>query len=158
MKIPTWGYIIGIFMLLIGGCSGTSSIQAIYTPTILDMQKKMMQGFTEGSKSVKTDSLSNQNQQNTKSSKELNSDQKKLIKNMSETMEQMFYMSDYAKKWSVIFGYTGVLISFIYMLAGVFLMIRKPFSINLVYIALGLFILFNLFSVLYFSINKRLVK
>ncbi|MFT7037152.1 MAG: hypothetical protein ACJA2S_005695, partial [Cyclobacteriaceae bacterium] len=39
MKTPTWAIVVGIFLMLFGGCSVTKSIQAINMPDMLEMQK-----------------------------------------------------------------------------------------------------------------------
>jgi len=142
MKTPTWAYIIGILMLLVGGCGAVKDMQSINTQTILDMQKTMLKGMSENIKSNDNDTIAS-----TKS----NTEQVEIINNMSKSMEKMFYMSDYTKKWRVRFGYIGLVLSVIYVIAGLFLIIPRSFSMKLVYVTLGLCILFGIIQILVFS-------
>lgn len=150
MKTPTWAYIIGILMLLIGGCGAVKDMQSINTQTILDMQKTMLEDMSGNIKSINKDSVAN-NTNDTITSTKSNTEQVEIINNMSKTMEKMLYMSDYTKKWRVRFGYVGLVLSVIYILAGIFLIIRKSFSMKLTYTALGLYILFGIIQILVFS-------
>lgn len=138
MKTPTWGILIGIFMMLFGGCSVINDMQTVYMPDVIEMQKNMMEGFSQG---VNTTSDST-NVADTISSVVDRSGNDEAFKNMEKTMNKMFYMSDFTKTWMVRFGYIGALVSLVYILGGVFLLIRKDYSIKLVYAVLLLSIAF----------------
>jgi hypothetical protein len=153
MKTPTWGLVTGILMMFFGGCSVMSDVQSINMPSMLEMQQNMLKGITDGIKTTnadsveteKTDSIENHNSR---------ADQALIVDNMGKTMDEMFYMSDFSKTWIVRFGYIGIFVSFIYILGGVFLLIRKKFSLELAYAALGLSILFGVIQSIVLSTNS----
>ena len=55
-----------------------------------------------------------------------------------ETIKEMLTFSDYFKKWTVRFGYIGLVVSFISIVAGIFLFFPKQFTLKLLYFSLGL--------------------
>src|SRR6056297_3055003 len=138
MKTPTWAIVIGICLMLFGGCSVTKNIQSIIMPDMLEMQKNMMKKMAGSSTTNSSDSLSASTRVDTADIKGA-----EMFKNMAEGMQEMFGMSDFTKTWTVRFGYIGLLVSIIYILSGVFLLIKKKFSIKLVYTALILSIVFS---------------
>lgn len=138
MKTPTWAIIVGICLMLFGGCSVTKSIQSINMPDMLDMQKNMMKKMTGSTKPGSLDSLLSTSESDT-----TNFRNAEVFKNMTEGMQEIFTMSDFTRTWTVRFGYIGLLVSIIYILSGVFLLIKKEFSIRLVYIALIMSIVFS---------------
>ncbi|MGL1885891.1 MAG: hypothetical protein OCD76_05195 [Reichenbachiella sp.] len=131
MKTPTWAIVVGIFLMLFGGCSITKNIQAINLPNIIAMQNEMMEIMTDPSTNATIDSLSNSNED------------LETFQGIAEGMQQMFTMSEFTKTWTVRFGYLGLIITTIYIFSGVFLMVKKPFSIKLAYVALVLNIVFS---------------
>lgn len=138
MRTPTWAIVIGICLMLFGGCSVTKNIQSINMPDILEMQQEMMKKMAGSTKSNVADSLSV-----TSNTDSTNVSNTAMFNNMAEGMKEMFAMSDFTKTWTVRFGYIGLFVSILYILSGVFLLIRRKFSINLVYIALIVSIVFS---------------
>jgi len=138
MKTPTWAIVVGILLLLGGGCSLTKNAQSIYTPQMLEMQQKMMNKMADSSPRFENDSLP------THSISEESKANNEVFKNMTESMQEMFFMSEFTKKWTVRLGIIGLIVASIYILSGVFLLIKKPFSIQLVYFALLLSVLFSI--------------
>lgn len=138
MKTPTWAIVIGIYLMLFGGCSVTKNIQSINMPEILEMQKGMMENMAGSSTANSSDSLSTLSNADS-----TNAQNTEVFKNMAEGMQEMFAMSEFTKTWTVRFGYIGLFVSIIYILSGVFLLIKKNFSIKLVYTALITSIVFS---------------
>jgi hypothetical protein len=66
--------------------------------------------------------------------------EKYVLRNIGD----VFNMSEHTKKWMIRFGYIGIVVALIYAAGGLFLLIMKPFSINLAYIALGVSIIYAL--------------
>lgn len=153
MKTPNWGLVIGILMILFGGCSVSGDLQSINSPNIFDMQQDMLKGMSDGFNTTVSDSLISTDLDSTQT-KRIKSDPGKMVEAMSNTMNTMFYMSDFTKTWIVRFGYIGVIVSFIYILGGVFLLVRKPFSLKLAYGALGLSILFSIIQSIVLSLDS----
>ena len=134
MKTPSWAIVIGICLMLFGGCSVIKNTESIALPYTMKMIKKMSFPIPPGV----TDSLS---QASNGGNKQFENDD--CIKETFDHMQEALAPSEYILKWTVRFGYIGLVISIIYILSGVFLLIKRRFSIQLVYIALIISIVFN---------------
>ncbi|MBS1625445.1 MAG: hypothetical protein JST83_15570 [Bacteroidetes bacterium] len=149
MKTPTWAYIVGILMMLLGGCNTLKNIQLVLTPTIMENQKAMMKSFTSTA-SAKADTV-----------RESHGDSSVIViqktqspfanKEMSQTMEKIFFMSDFQKKWVVRLGCIGFIPALIYILAGLFFVMRKWFAVKVAYLALVLATCFSIARTLILS-------
>lgn len=53
--------------------------------------------------------------------------------------------------WKMVLPYTGVLVNIVYLLAGIFFLIKKPFSVKLMYIALTFSILYEIIPLLFLN-------
>ena len=140
MKTPTWGIVVGILMILFGGCGAMTDLQQINMPNMLDMQNKMWDGMSK--KRIENDSLAAQNYDSTA----VSSDQKNSfdVEDIAKSMEEVFHISEFTRTWMVRFGYIGLFVVLIYMLAGVFLLIKRNFSIKLAYGAIALSMVFGI--------------
>jgi hypothetical protein len=78
-------------------------------------------------------------------------DSTETMVDLKSTIEKYMYMTDYFKRWSVIIGYAGLLVSMIYIVAGIFFFYRKKISILIGFIALGLSIVFSISKILVFA-------
>ena len=145
MKAPTWGTVIGILMIVFGGCSVMNDIQSINLPSMMEKQKLIFQekvaekeaeeNLTDSITVEPVDSLD----ENTRSEEQngfFGDDPK-------ESIEKMLNLSEFTKTWIVRFGYIGIVISLLYALGGILLLTPKRFSIKVVYAALILSILFS---------------
>jgi hypothetical protein len=141
-KIPTWATVIGILMILFGGCGVMSDYQATKMPEMLEAQKEMMRSMSEDFKTQDNDSIA-RDLSDTTSAVSYEKFPGKSFENISDSMAGMLHMSEFTKKWTVRFGYIGIFVSFFYALAGIFLLIPKEYSLKLVYIALGISIIFT---------------
>ncbi len=139
MKTPTWGTVIGIIMIFFGGCGALNDMKTISMPEELARQKELMKS-TVAEKEVEKDSVRYGNidsltSTSTKDDEEISFFGKK------QSVEEMLELSAFTKTWIVRFGYIGVFASLLYLLGGIFLLIKKTFSIKLVYAALIISIL-----------------
>jgi hypothetical protein len=66
---------------------------------------------------------------------------------MPPNIKEMLTISDYLKEWMVRLGWMGLFFSLLYVIGGVFMLVRKRFSLKLVYAALVLSILFAVFGI-----------
>lgn len=167
MKTPTWAIVFGIILMLFGGCGLMKNSQAIMMPAVMETQEKMMKGISEGIKKSEKERKERERleQENDRQDTSLTDDQsitppeelgeeelpidnEAFSEAMEESMSEVFTISDFNKKWTVRFGYIGILVCAIYLLSGAFLVTRKIFAIHFVYFALGLSILFSLVSML----------
>lgn len=140
MKIPTWAIVVGIFLVLFGGCGVSKSVQAIYLPEILTKQKELIEEMSDTEQGEVLDSLD-------QVLKTAVSDSIIGAEDIPETyleggIKEIFSLSDFTMKWTVRFGYLGVPVAILLLLSGIFLFLRKRFSIKLVYTALIISILF----------------
>lgn len=127
--------------MLLGGCSTIKNCQLILTPVLLENQKAMMKGLVP-MVSVRVDTTTQ-----TLGDSSITVIEKTRSplgnKEMIQNMEKMFYMSDFQKTWIVRLGYIGFIPSLIYIVGGLFLLIKRRFSIKLACSALILSALFS---------------
>ena len=149
MKTPTWGTVIGILMIFFGGCGALNDIRNISMPEKLAEQKELMKDKIEMRKlkklkesaeqdsvnTVEIDSISTITDEEDTETEEIDFFGKK------QSVEEILDLPEFTKTWIVRFGYIGAFVSILYMLGGLFLLVRKSFSIKLVYAALVISIL-----------------
>lgn len=155
MKTPTWGTVVGILMLLFGGCSILSDVQSINMPGMIEMQEEMMNVFSEEYQKSTTDTIDFHHSENEQDSTGISSSVETNINSgqLNTMMNRMFYVSDFTKIWMVRLAYMGLIISFIYMLGGLFLLIPQKFTLILLYSTLILSITFGIFKVIMLSVD-----
>jgi hypothetical protein len=141
MKIPAWGYVVGIFMMLLGGFGIIGDLQYINSPTIITLQKEVLDDLTKDIRIKNSDSTFTQI--DLKKATSVNrTDRRKLYNNVATTLYKILDVSDFTLKWVVRFGYIGLLFSVFKIVSGIFLLIRKPFSYilaaSLLILSLGL--------------------
>lgn len=174
MKPPTWAYVIGILMLLFGGCGVIQDYQNIHAPKFLEMgegivdeiEREIEEDIREerieakkeyeehSSESVKSEEEMDSSQESSSESEEMTSSEDEESHDGQEELEMVkniLNVSDYYKTWMVRFGYIGIVISVLFILAGIFLMIPKKFSISLAYGVLGLSIIVGIIQYIIFS-------
>ena len=132
MKTPTWATAVAILMILFGGCSIMNDFQAINLPAAiekgkLEMGKKMKEKREEAQDTTTTASDS------TAVDQKFDEGRKKA--------EEILNIPEFSKTWIVRFGYVGLASTGIYLLGGIFLLIKRSFSIKLAYAALAISIL-----------------
>jgi len=141
MKTPTWGTVIGILMICFGGCGALNDIRAISMPEQLAEQKELMKSRMEKEKQKKLTEQDSVSTAETDSVSATDEDKEIDFFGKKQSVEQILELPEFTKIWIVRFGYIGAVVSILYALGGVFLLIRKSFSIKLVYAALVISIL-----------------
>lgn len=173
MKTPTWAVVVGIILMLFGGCGLMKHSQAIVMPEMLDMQQKMMENtvkviekseetYPDWEEEDELDSIYEENETSNQSGFENEEDsldlynevlsfektqkEKRLeaAKDLTKNMKEIFSISSFNRKWTVRFGYVGLIVCAIYLLAGAVLVNQKIFAIKFVFFALGLSLLFSI--------------
>ncbi|NEQ49136.1 MAG: hypothetical protein F6K11_03250 [Leptolyngbya sp. SIO3F4] len=145
MKVPSWAIVIGVFMMLVGGCNLTNHLQSVRLPQTLEKQQEMMDKFQEISReaaeshsafadSTGTDTAAVDTTAADTLAAPITTPE--LFENLSETVQEVFTMSEFSITWMVRFGYIGLFVCVLYILAGAFLLIGRAFSIRLVFAAL----------------------
>lgn len=140
MKTPTWGTVIGIMMIVFGGCGALNDIKAISMPEQLVKQKELIKDKIEEEKASEQDSVSTEDMDSLPATTAEDKEEI-LFFGKKQSVEEMLDLSEFTKTWIVRFGYIGAFVSLLYILGGVFLLVRKTFSIKLVYAALVISIL-----------------
>lgn len=154
-KTPNWIIGIGIVLILLGGCNLTSNVQSINMPELMGMQKKMVQNMTQ-----KLDSMDSEASSDSTIVDSLSNNEVESFENLFSDIYEKYAMSEYAQTWIVRFGYTGMLLSIAFIISGVFLLLKKPYAIKLIYITLVLSILFNIvkFLIMYFDPSGNFIS
>ncbi len=142
MKTPTWVRVIGIILIVFGGCNASKHAQSTYMPQMMEMQGKMMKSFTKIA----------QNESRTTSDTVRTATDDQVASQMENTFNELFYLSEHDKVWIVRIGYMGLFVSLLYVLSGAFLLMRKKHALLLIYAALVVNIAFSLFG--YMSLDS----
>jgi hypothetical protein len=137
-------------MVLFGSCGIVKNQQAIMMPKMLEAQQEMFRGLSADFETPEMDSLltiveDSLGGTNQRANAQL------PFRNMGAAMEKMMSMTEFQKTWIVRFGYLGFLVMGLYQLAGIFLLIQKPFSVKLAYVALGTSLVFSIIKTIVMS-------
>ncbi len=166
MDKPTWATVVGIMMILIGGCGTINNVKKINAPKAIDMASEIMNNVPPENTPDKNQDIS-ENQDSTYQSTGREQDsvlqnrmeQDSMVTAMFEkyfgSMEKMMVFTDYYKKWIVRLGIIGTLIALLYFLAGILLTLGKPIALKLTYIALLTNLAFMIFQIIIMSMDKE---
>jgi len=152
MKTPTWATTIGIIMIVLGACSVRNDLKSISLPEDLALAKSIIQKQRREAKerkekdasTKKIDSLSTQADSlkaKIDEESEPDSDDSISFGGRKEPVEKIMELTPFTKKWIVNFGYIGLFASVLYILGGVFMLVKRNFSIKLAYAVLAISIL-----------------
>jgi hypothetical protein len=162
---PTWAIIVAIFMMLIGGCGIKNDVQYINIRSLIGMKDKIFDKIEKAAENKKSDIEHETRQKDTSESDALKvaksdpqivdttniaseeietDDQYKEVKEAKELFGDFLDVPEETIVLMIRLGYIGLFFSFLYLLGGLFLLIKKPFSINLAYAVLGANIAFSL--------------
>jgi len=165
-QTPTWAIIVSILMMLIGGCGIKNDIQYINIRSMLAMKDKFISNIdksieketdssaTNPSENVVTDSMSIDTISEEDENDEVNSDtsaidlngEKKDINEVKSMIDGFLDVPEETIQWMIRLGYIGLFFSLLFLIGGLFLLIKKDFSIKLAYIVLGANIAFSIFK------------
>jgi len=168
MKLPTWATVVGVLMILFGGCGTYNNITKINTPKMLEMTSTIFEEISseidisvedgefhlDSIKDVTMDSITHIIEE--LSGQDMtDSTESAAVEKIFGSMSNMLNFSDYYLKWIVRLGIIGTIVALIYLMAGIFLVMGKPFALKLSYIALGLSIAFMIFQIVIMSMDKE---
>ena len=122
MKRPGWTTVVGVLMILIGGCGTTNDIKQLFTDDLMELQNDF---------AIEIDT-------NTEANTEIDSAQLALLEKLSvvegDTSEASLTLGDHLKKMSHIpetvvsklklHGYIGIVISLLYAIVGLLFIIK----------------------------------
>jgi len=147
MKLPSWALVVGVCLILFGGCSISSNIGKINSPDAFEFQEGLMDSMKDVVEKSMDEAMDEAEKDSVFSetiSKLKDEPGMEIIEEMAGGIENLFTISEFTKIWTVRFGYIGVAIAIIYLLSGVILFLRKSFSIKFVLFALGISIIFSI--------------
>ncbi|MBC7885173.1 MAG: hypothetical protein H7X99_06840 [Saprospiraceae bacterium] len=159
-KTPTWAIITAIFMMLIGGCGIKTDLQSINIREILALKDKIITKIendnnaeedtidteTTDTSLINTDTLQTINDTVSVTDTTLanNNGEDDDNEEVKEIFDEVFHLSDEMTERIILFGYIGLFFSLLYILGGLFLLIKRSFSINLAYAVVGVNIVFSI--------------
>ncbi len=182
MKLPTWATVVGIIMLLFGGCGALSNVNKINTPNTLnemsevleeinsEMSKEMgkvkeeIRSDTVESVEVIQDEISDVTPDSVEIAgyktevNKFDADDSAgiaMMEGLFGSVGNIMTFSDYYKVWIVRLGIIGLIASVLYALAGLLLIIGKSFSLNLVYGAIAVSLLSVIFQIVIITMDKE---
>ena len=123
-------------MIVFGGCSIVNDIKSIALPGMLEKQKIIIKEKMDEAKghakqdsidraTAATDSLATDDDDTEEVEKEF----EKKAKDVEEAMK----LPEFSKVWIVRFGWIGLVSGVLYAIGGIFLLVKRPFSIKLAY-------------------------
>jgi len=143
MKTPTWATVTGILMIVFGGCSVMNDFKSITLPSILAMQRPMMEKKMKEARArdmeadsiakakASTDSLS-------RAEDDEDEDDEETFEQKQKKVDEALKLPEFSKIWIIRFGYVGVVSAILYAIGGIFLLVKRPFSIKLAYAVLAI--------------------
>ncbi|MBK9733526.1 MAG: hypothetical protein IPO92_00600 [Saprospiraceae bacterium] len=163
-KTPTWAIITAVFIMLIGGCGIKNDIQSIKIRDIIAMKDNIFNAIDKDNmenldtsivKTSNVDSITPERVDttlvvnDTMSGKDsitslTGKEDKNEREDVKKMLNEVFTISEKMIGRFIIFGYIGLIFSVLLIVGGLFLLIKKSFSIKLVYAAIGANILFSL--------------
>ncbi len=145
---PTWAVIVAIFMMLIGGCGIKNDIQSINIRTLLSKKDEIFEkSRVEIEKNIKSDTVDNTTVVADSLGSEVDSLAEKEIRNAEKSIDSFKKMMDIPEpliNQIIMLGYIGLFFSILLVLAGLFLILKKSWSIKFAYAALILTMLFSI--------------
>lgn len=156
-QTPTWAIVCAILMMLAGGCGIKNDIQYINIKEMMAMKDKFQDAIQQSIENKEnetsiSDTLNEPYVEYTASVDSLDQDTTFATKDtavasaeiddFTQKMESMLDISDDTIQKIIYIGYAGLLFSLLFLLGGLFLLIKKTFSIQLALVGLGLNIIF----------------
>ena len=173
MKRPGWAIIIGIVMLLFGGCGACNRATEIMLPSINEIveesileAKENQDNELDPEKAARRDSIK---AHNTTKLEDLSEEDRKVLDFLSDTimvdennnvdMEAtilgMAHVSDYRQTWVTRFAYIGIFIAILFIIGGIMLLRFKKYTIPLVITGLALSMAANIAQIVIYSMDKE---
>jgi hypothetical protein len=156
MKIPSWAYVIGIFMILFGGCDVISDMQTTIADSLFDMESSFT--ITNEWQTDSTYDTVYTEQDTTiqviQDSVVYSDDDTYITEDdITNIATNALKISPYAHKWTIRLANVGIAVGLLYMVGGVFLMVRQRFSIKLAYFALAVSLLLAFTRIIVFALD-----
>jgi len=129
-------------MIVLGGCSVLNDIKSIRLPADLEKGMAIIKEERDKSEKEKEDSVVTESRDSLWVAEQQQvEDDSVTFGNHKESIEKFLELTPFTKTWIVRFGYIGLLASAFYILGGIFLLVKRNFSIKLAYLVLAISIL-----------------
>lgn len=173
MKRPTWAIVIGIFMLLFGGCGALSKIGDIKTPEMVDLMNESFEEIEANAKEdMDEETLEVRDSMRKKNVNELSEDEKKMMELFSDsiqvdsmqnvdfesTMKSAFNISEYRQTWMVRFGYIGLAVAILFLIGGIMLLASRKYTIPVVLSVFAISMAFGIFQLVIYAADTETGK
>jgi len=168
MSLPTWATVIGVIMLLFGGCGVFQNVQKINSPSALDEMSSEFEdiehelnrelGRADDASTDEEMNLDSTTQDDDGEYEPLSSEDSAgiaMFEGMFGSVSNLLTFSDYYKKWIVRLGIIGLLASILYGIAGLILIMGKKYGVKLALAALIVSTLSVIFQIVIISADKE---
>lgn len=160
MSKPGWATVMGIILILFGGCGAMNRVGEINSDKLTSIfEEAMEESSKENRKATRSDSIRSIKYE------DMDSADKKGLSILSDsivvdsldnvdieaTMKQAFSFSDYRKKWIIRFGWIGLILSILFIVGGIMLLATKKYTIQVVLFAIAFSMTINILRFLIFS-------
>jgi len=168
MSLPTWATVIGVIMLLFGGCGVLQNVQKINSPSALDelsaefgdveyeISKELGRAKEDRSEaSSDIDSLSSGVEKEYEPLSEEDSAGIAMFEDVFGSIDNILTFSDYYKKWIVRLGIIGLIASIFYAIAGLIIIMGKKYGAKVCIAALIASTISVIFQIVIISMDKE---
>jgi len=151
MEKPGWATFMGVIMILIGGCSALDNYGDTNTDKALEKQAELFDDMDMDMEVARDTSTSEEI---------IDSTDEKVIRMFGDTMvrdsnnnvdvkqtiQNLIRMSPYRIQWLKRFGYIGLAIALLYILAGVLFLTHRKYTIQVALTVLAISLVFGIFQ------------
>lgn len=162
MTKPGWATVMGVILILFGGCGAMNRVGEINTEKFTDIFDQAME---ESSKKNEERRATRSDSTASIKFEELDSTEKERIimfsdsivvdsldnLNIEATMKQAFGVSDYRKTWLMRLGWVGLIVSLLFIVGGIMLLATRKYTIQVVLFAIAFSMTINILRFLIFS-------
>lgn len=156
MKRPGWTTLVGVLMILMGGCGISNDVKQIMTPDLLEFQNDFVVEIETDTDAAEIDSTQ---QAFLEKFSGLKSDTLDGPATLADHFESMTNIPEANLQTLITHGYVGIVVSVIYALIGLLLMIKKKHVIKMVFgilVTSLIFAIIQIFQISQFDVNKLL--
>lgn len=160
MTRPTWATVFAVIMILIGGCGAINDMSDINAEKIVEMQSKMTEKIEQDQKVQNQDSTSLNAKRDSADTKIIELFGDTVVKDannqtdITKTIMGIMKMSPYRIQWMKRFGYMGLGIAALFILAAVFMFRKHKLTIPVVITTLSLSIAFGILQLFIYKADQ----
>lgn len=151
MQRPSWALIVGIFMIFFGGCGALNDLKQIKTKDLVKLQSSVLVDVN-----INNEDDNTLPQKNTELVKQILGDSTLMDKDsltsadLIKSIKEISHISDKDQSNLILYGYLGLLISLIYLSAGIYLIIRRKHALKFAQALLVISLLFAIIQIIHY--------